>query len=267
MKVATFAALLLVVAGCGPAEVAPPDPSGPHVQTVADDEPQLLVDFDDFELDEPKPHATTGQRLAVLEVEGGRVTPAPDADGGQAARFPSVDAATLGRLAAIAVEDPDRRLVPARDDFVIGADVMLTEEPRRTERDDGDNLVQRGLFGSGGQYKLQLDDGRPACRVVGDEGDGLAKLDEVLEVGQWYRLRCERTAQRVSVFAAPLPLTGDTVWESATAWTITGEITTVAPISIGAKVNIRRELVQPAPDQFNGILDNVMVQIDGRSAP
>ncbi len=256
---------LLGVTACSPAEVEPPDPGGPSTQSMVDVEPQLLIDFNGVDLAAPRFRARTGQQVTVVGVEGGGIERAPGRATGSAARFPSGAEAEQGALAALSVTDEERRLVPGGDDFMLGADVKLTEEPHRTPRDDGDNILQRGLFGSGGQYKLQLDDGRPSCRVQGDAGEALVKLPKRLKPDRWYRIRCERTAQRVTIFAARLPVDEDTTWDSATTWAITGEVNTVAPISIGAKVNIREELVQPAPDQFNGILDNVTVKIDGNN--
>lgn len=257
---------LLTVTACSPAEVEPPEPGGPSTQTVVDDEPQLLIDFNGVDLEAPSFRARTGQTVTVVGVDGGEIERVPGRAIGSAVRFPSGFDAEQGALVALSVTDEDRSLVPGGNDFALGADIKLTEEPHRTARDDGDNILQRGLFGSGGQYKLQLDDGRPSCRVLGDVGEALVKLPKRLKPDRWYRLRCERTAQRVTIFAARLPVDDDTTWDSATTWAITGEVNTVAPISIGAKVNIREELVQPAPDQFNGILDNVRVKIDGKSA-
>jgi hypothetical protein len=253
----------LLLSSCAPAEVEPPPPRGPSAPTLDDDNPQLLIDFDEgFTRAGPGP-AATGQQVRMVTSGAGRLTGSPDPSGGVAAQFPTVEAADEGNLAALVVSDEDRDLVPGDEKFIFGMDVMLPTQARRTEKDDGDNLMQRGLFGSGGQYKLQLDDGRPSCRAVGKLGEAFVQLREVLEPGQWYRLRCEKVQQRLSIFVAELPMSTGTEWDSASAWSLMGTVGTVAPLSVGAKVNVRGGLVLGSPDQFNGVLDNVMVQIDG----
>ncbi len=253
----------LLLSACGPAEVEPPPPRGPSAPTLDDDGPQLLIGFDEGLTRAGPGPAATGQQVSMVTTGAGRLTGSPDPQGGVAAQFPTVEAADGGNLAALLVSDEERDLVPGDESFTFGMDVMLPTQARRTERDDGDNLMQRGLFGSGGQYKLQLDDGRPSCRVVGKLGEAFVQLREVLEPGQWYRLRCEKVHQRLSIFVAELPMSTGTEWDSASAWSLTGTVGTIAPLSVGAKVNIRGGLVVDSPDQFNGILDNVMVQIDG----
>jgi hypothetical protein len=191
-----------------------------------------------------------------------------DAAGGIAAQFPDPGAAARGDLAALAltpVGDTDT-LTPGGHDFAFGRDMQLPETGDQGEgTDDGDNLMQRGLFGSSGQFKLQVDGGRPSCRVAGDEGEALVKATGVLEAGQWYRLRCERVGDRVDLFVGTLDASGSVTWEGWSKAGKTGDIgpgTTPATMSVAAKLNPEGELVLDSPDQFSGLLDRVLFAVE-----
>jgi hypothetical protein len=92
----------------------------------------------------------------------------------RAVRFPAHSAATDAPRAVVRVvpEGPDA-LDPGTGRFESGADVVLdatSESGAVGSTDNGDNLVQRGLFDDLSQYKVQLDARRPSCRVKGSAG-------------------------------------------------------------------------------------------------
>lgn len=261
-----YAALALLCA-CSPTEVEPGPPRGLDAPTVDDSDPQLLLDFEAGVAVDGTWLATTGQPVRVVTHSQGEVTSARDPSGGRAARFPSVEDAAAGNLASLVVTDVDEAIVPKDEDFTFGVDVMLPAAATQTRRDDGDNLVQRGLYGAGGQFKLQLDDGRPSCRVEGELGEAFVHVGFDLEVGQWYRLRCEKSRQRLSLFVSELEGSEPTLWQEESAWAVIGSVTSRAPLSVGGKVNAEESPVLDSPDQFNGVLDNVIVQVAGSDTP
>ncbi|MEZ5193578.1 MAG: LamG domain-containing protein [Nocardioides sp.] len=187
--------------------------------------------------------------------------------GTTAVAFPSVEQSSQGNIAALhAVIDKFSTVFsPDAEDFQFGADVYFSEPPRRATGDDGDNLIQRGLFGEKGQIKLQVDNGVPSCRIAGDQGEALIKGTR-LAVGQWYRLRCQRDDDRVSLYVGRIRADGEvTRWALTSTTQPTGLIEFVgnrpAPVSIGGKLNPVGEVVADAPDQFNGALAHIVYDL------
>lgn len=236
----------------------------------------LLVDFESLTPDSAweTPMELDDESLLspVLAAPGGlRVVPGPGSTG-QAVAYPADDAIASGARAVVrVVPEGHDRFAPKDADFGFGADVMYPHLPTESAEDNGDNVLQRGLFGDKGQFKLQLDDARPGCRIAGGAGEVLVKAQDALEPGQWYRIRCERVDDVVSLFVAPLP--GDapvpgTPAERDLAWLLwqrggeTGTLSVSDPpatLSVGGKLNAQGSLVEEAPDQFSGILDNVVI--------
>ena len=89
----------------------------------------------------------------------------------------------------------DDLLSPGGRDFAFGADVALDDVTTGTAPDNGDNLVQRGLYQSSSQYKIQVDDGRVSCRVAGVSGEIVVYAPGRLHPGDWYRIRCQRDGE------------------------------------------------------------------------
>jgi hypothetical protein len=179
--------------------------------------------------------------------------------------FPGAVAAGRGRLAVLRV-DPGMGssplLEPGDADFQLGLDVLLPHPAVRSDTDNGDNLVQRGLFGDEGQLKLQIDGGQPSCRVAGDEGVVTVEADTALTSGTWFRLRCQRTRGRVTLYVGRIDPTGMvTSWSHWSEEGATGRITFGDPaplISIGGKLSPQGGVVPDAPDQFSGALSQVV---------
>jgi hypothetical protein len=59
---------------------------------------------------------------------------------------------------------------PGSRDFEFGAGFSLDTKSTGDHADNGDNLIQRGLFGDKAQYKIQVDKGKVSCRIKGSGG-------------------------------------------------------------------------------------------------
>ena len=203
-------------------------------------------------------------RASAVSLGGGQILTAVGADGGAAARFPSNTESAVGVRAVFRVGLSDSAaLSPGRGGFQFGVDLMYPDGVAwDSAGDDGDNVFQRGLFGDRGQFKLQVDQGRPACRIAGGERETLVTAEATLAPDQWYRLLCQRSDDEVTIFVAEL----GSPWErlSWTSWSVSDRAGAIppsqesVPVSIGGKLNRQGEIVRDAPDQFSGVLDNVV---------
>ncbi|MEZ5095765.1 MAG: LamG domain-containing protein [Nocardioides sp.] len=265
LLLATFAT------GCEPGEPEPPpmsdSPAGQ--EPWPDNDLDLVIDVRDegegkdpsFAVNPPTAHVT------ISTLGRGELRAVAGPAGTTAVAFPSVEQSSQGNIAALhAVIDKFSTVFsPDAEDFQFGADVYFSEPPRRATGDDGDNLIQRGLFGEKGQIKLQVDNGVPSCRIAGDQGEALIKGTR-LAVGQWYRLRCQRDDDRVSLYVGRIRADGEvTRWALTSTTQPTGLIEFVgnrpAPVSIGGKLNPVGEVVADAPDQFNGALAHIVYDL------
>jgi hypothetical protein len=152
-------------------------------------------------------------------------------------------------------------LDPGDADFLFGAEFMADPpDPGRPE-DNGANLVQRGRYGSGAQVKIDVDHGVPACRVSGDDGEVLLKADVVVEPDHWYAVTCTRTGTRIELTLVDLedPAAEPRSWGTSEP---VGRIRLAGTyVSIGAKVASDGGIDQTSVDQFNGVIDRVVVDV------
>lgn len=176
-------------------------------------------------------------------------------------------------------------LAPGTARFTFGADFKLD---RGTTvgvgvGDDGNNLVQRGLYG-GDQFKLQVDvrpgllaDASDDVEVlscsVRESGVTTATAKVTVRDGQWFRARCEREVVGgldVLILSVTNLSTGAVYPEVATVGSVaaarldfpdanltTGRI----PMSIGGKVSASGVPMPSSTDQFNGRIDNVYYRV------
>lgn len=212
--------------------------------------------------------------VTMLTLRGGRVrrTEGPD---GTAARLPAwrrhraVAAAVEVRPRSGATRDP---LQLGANDFEVGADFRLDARSAGGRRDDGDNLLQRGLFTDVSQVKVQVDHGVPSCRVAGDAGELVASTRVTVERGAWYRVRCVRQAGSLTIRLAALvrpAAGGPPVASDLEQSTVTGDVgalswPTATPFTVGAKATAGGELVRSETDQFNGAVDDVYLALLSR---
>lgn len=183
---------------------------------------------------------------------------------GQGVRTPEFTT-TRPEFAIIAVFNQGVKdlLSPGEENFSFGADFAIDQITTGDIIDNGDNLVARGLFESAAQYKLQVDNGQLSCRVAGLRGEVFMKSPVKLKAQQWYRTRCTRIDDTVTLEIAPL---GDREVGEWTKTTKTGPIGEVlmagpVPLAVGGKLSPDGRMFPTTTDQFNGKLDRVVYRL------
>ena len=212
-------------------------------------------------------HGTASVRIDVASVDGGRVvsaSPRPGA-GGRAIRFPRFDPSAPAARAVLRIANPGSAdpLDPGTGAVQFGADFRLdpTSAQAGSAVDDGNNLLQRGLWDDRSQLKLEVNAGRVVCRVKGRSGAVSITGSTVVTAGTWYRASCRRSGARVTLTVGSWSSAGAYAARSWTKEGTTGSLTPSAPSvpwSVGGKLRSNGS-VYPATDQFNGVVDNVQV--------
>lgn len=203
-------------------------------------------------------------RIKTLSAAGGAVRTARGRGGrGLAVRFPAAGSSQPAPAAVIRVDRVnDRGPQPGNRRFRIGADFQLDSDSSRGAHDNGDNIVQRGLWGDPAQYKIQVDHGRPSCLIRGQAGQVYVQADTTVNRTDWYRVTCERRATSVVLRLVHFHPDGTRTSDRWRAQGRTGRLRLNGTwISVGGKVTARGKLVRNASDQFNGRLDNVFVAV------
>lgn len=142
-------------------------------------------------------------------------------------------------------------LNPGTQDFTISAMVKITS----AQVTSGANLVQKGFYSAtgGGQWKLQLDNGVPGCRISGmnngnPAGVLLTASASVADQG-WKFIQCKRRGTVLSItVGSDAPITSP--------YDATMDITNTNKVTIGAKGSGLTN-----NDQFRGQLDNAVFSI------
>ena len=159
------------------------------------------------------------------------------------------------------IGDGGDALDPGEAPFVFGADFALDRVSDGTSVDNGDNLVQRGLASDPAQYKLELDNRRPTCRIRGESGDIRVASSVQAQPGAWYRVRCVRLPGSVTLVVTDLDTGQEMVTvENGRTGSMTPESPRI-PLSVGGKLNSDGSLVESATDQFNGAINLVKLRI------
>ncbi|WP_421120764.1 LamG domain-containing protein [Aquihabitans daechungensis] len=210
-------------------------------------------------------HGSAPVQVSVRTRDGGRVVSASTRprSSGRAIRFPRFDATLPSPRAVLAVVNASStdRLDPGTGAIQFGADFVLDSASARAGTvDDGNNLMQRGLWDGRTQLKLEVDGGRLICRVKGRSGEVSITGSTTVATGRWYRASCRRSGSRVTLTLGSWSTTGA---YSSRSWSKdgpTGSLTPASrsiPLSIGGKLNDDGS-VHGATDQFNGLVDNVV---------
>jgi hypothetical protein len=222
----------------------------------------VLLDFDNED-----PLATTAaERVSVrsLEVSGGQAVQVHSGNGTSALRFPAFSAEREAPRLVLVLNPigASDLLNPGGQDFSFGADLRLNDASSGKGDDNGDNVLQRGLFSDANQYKLQVDKRVPSCTVNSNGARLFVKFDEGLDEG-WFRVRCDYAAGSLTVSVSRIltdrveELGHKTESMSIGSLDFSGR----TPATIGGKIGVNGELVLNQSDQFNGELDNVFVDI------
>jgi len=211
---------------------------------------------------------------SVVESSGGTLTSVSSRPGqGQAVRFPAFDPSEYGARAVVRIVNRTSTdvLAPGRRNFAWSAAFKIdaeSAEHSRTSHDNGDNLLQRGLY-YGPQFKLDVDDHRPGCRLRGSTGgSGAVRVVSAVTVSanRWYRATCTRSGNRLTIkltlFAADGSVTRS--WRrSATSKVGFGKLSwrnIDTPVTIGGKLT-PSSTTSTSSDQFNGVVDNPQLRI------
>jgi hypothetical protein len=223
-----------------------------------------------FDFDGDSPFGNRGTARVVTEVRGD-----PDAlsiaDGapgyGRALRFPAFSS----RGGATPVVVTVRPQAPGGLDvgngrFGVGADIRLDSRSCCSSSDNGNNVVQRGLYNDAAQFKIQVDDGTVSCRISGSGGIVFVRDSEPIKPQTWYRVGCVRDGDEVTLTVAEFDTSPSSHRRHVTTGR-TGELRfSDAPIAIGGKVYSNGAVVTGDSDQFNGFIDNVVFGTDGPTA-
>ena len=222
----------------------------------------VLLDFDDEDL-----LATTvakGVRVRSLEAGRGQAVQVQSGNGTSALRFPPYSPEKESPRLVLVMNPVGATdlLNPKGNDFSFGADLRLNDLSSGKGDDNGDNVLQRGLFSDANQYKLQVDKRVPSCTVKSGEARLFVRFNKSLDEG-WFRVRCDY--QPGSLTLSVSRIFTDRVEDLGTkAKSMSlGSLNFIGstPVTIGGKIGSNGELVLTESDQFNGELDNVFVDI------
>lgn len=255
--VGVAAGLVAVGLSAAPASAAPAD-----VRFVFDQPRGVMTT--------PSNMGTAPTRQRIVRANGGQVYVYPSFRGsGNAAGLPASDPARDGRRAAIAVTNAGStdRLSPGTRRFSFGATVRMSTVSGSSVYDDGNNILQRGLYFAPSQYKVQIEKGRASCRIKGSGGAVQIQSGVAIRQHRWYGIFCSRvpgsTGATVSISVTPISdrgVRGRTVTNTKTG--VVGAVTFPirTPLSIGAKMSTSSTIVTES-DQFNGRIDNAYLNI------
>ena len=204
----------------------------------------------------------TTVNISVAKLSGGnlKVVSGPDSARPRAVQFPSyVGSGTYPRAVLRMNPDSGYALAPGSSDFQYGAVFRLDARSAGRSIDNGNNLLQRGLYSSPAQFKLQVDGGYPSCSVRGSAGRAYVRSGLKIAADRWYRAACTRVGSRVTVSVRPYG-GATTVSRSVTHSSGSLSFKSSMPTSIGGKLTASGAVVSSATDQFNGAFANAWVR-------
>lgn len=258
LALASALVALGVMSGCDPEA---PAPDGETVRLLLDDAPPPAGP--------PTTFANSGSGTVTVSVatrDGGALESLPSGGADRDIRLPAHDPTEPAPRAVIRVVDEAGAddLDPGTEPFEFGADFLLdaVSQGGSGTIDNGNNLLQRGLWNNVSQYKIQLDGGRPSCRVKGAAG-AVAVSSPAVEPDRWYRVRCRRNASTVTIEVTSWDADGVPTTISRSNTGASGSMTPSdqsVPLSAGGKLNANGE-VAGSSDQFNGMIDNVGLRL------
>jgi hypothetical protein len=126
-----------------------------------------------------------------------------------------------------------------------------------TAIDNGDNVMQRGLYADAAQYKIQVDKHHASCVVRGGDGAVVVKSKVLLNPSKWYRLTCHRADKTVQLTVQDLDSNSQAITIEKTGPIGSLDMIGSEPLSVGAKIGDDGEIIGSSTDQFNGWLDNI----------
>jgi hypothetical protein len=203
---------------------------------------------------------------AVVVRRGeGEAVRVPGRYDGWAAQLPAYEDSSAPPRAAIRVTNTGSKgdaLSPGRHSFRFGAEFRLDDASEGSQVDNGDNLVQRGLYQSRRQYKLQVDHRVVLCRVKGAQGTLVARSSTIAPQ-TWYRVLCRRNEGKVVLKVWQLAADGPALLSKTSTQGATGSLTMArrTPLSVGGKLSQKGKIPAGGSDQFNGVVDRVVYAV------
>lgn len=140
-------------------------------------------------------------------------------------------------------------LDPGRGRFAVAAAFRVPSGAYAFSGTDSPNLVQKGQYGSRGQWKVQLlgrDGGRVQCRVKGQGGSVMvtSRADGIAADRRWHRVICIRRPSMVV-----LVVDGQR----------TSERGRTGLVSSGSALTVANKASRSRSDQFRGVIDELVV--------
>jgi hypothetical protein len=251
---------LAVAPSCGTAVGAENDDSA-ATATATPPDPQLLITFDDQDPGSAagrdiEGEGTAAADISLLGLNKQKATFVTGRQGGIALRTPPYSGEATGSFSALRIE-PEEWLSPRLSDFTFGADIRLDPVSNGTAIDNGDNVMQRGLYADAAQYKIQVDKHHASCVVRGTDGAVVVKSKVLLNPSKWYRLTCHRADKTVQLTVQDLDANSAAITIEKTGPIGSLDMLGSEPLSVGAKIGADGEIVRSSTDQFNGWLDNI----------
>jgi hypothetical protein len=189
-----------------------------------------------------------GNNGTVRGVNGGRLRSVKGYSG-RSAQFPTPCRESTCARAVISVPNGSG-LNPGLADFSFGVAVRVTRSQVAKGYDS--NLIQKGLWSSPSQWKLQLDGARawPVCVFAGMRDGAFRRVSLMsgsgIADGEWHKLSCERTATTVRLVVDAKV----TVRVSFRAVRLSDS----SAVTIGGRAPVKSD-----NDQFFGTMDRVFV--------
>jgi hypothetical protein len=249
----TVGCLALVAVG-QPARADDGVPTGQFVLQVAPSSPAIVRNAGAAKL-----------LISIATANGGvlRTVRGHLSDHDEAVRFPAFDPSSTGPRAVIRVTNPggDDLLDPGKGRFEFGADIMLDEDSASKapgSTDNGNNVLQRGLYDNPSQFKLQVDGQHATCLVKGRAGTVQVRSGSTISPDRWYRLQCVRNGDDVTLTVTSWGSDGKAIVKSTTKSGSTGDMSpqnVEVPLSVGGKLN-KIGRINDETDQFNGLIEN-----------
>ncbi len=271
----------LCTAGCGTQSPPADEPEVGTPASAALGNAVLSFDFDDLGALEEATGLGAGRvplrnetaqpvTVRISTVSGGKLRAVPGRDGGYAARFPAYTSGDPRRAVLSVTTASQDPFNPGVADFSFGADFSVDEvaeqddaDEKTENADNGNNLLQRGLFSDTAQYKLQVDDGRVSCRIAGSEGEVVVRSPQEIQPETWYRVACLRVGERVTLHLHDFESDLERTSEEGSTGSI--HLPSTTPVVLGGKASSSGAAVATDSDQFNGAVDNVYLTVDDDS--
>ncbi|WP_109472578.1 hypothetical protein [Ornithinimicrobium cavernae] len=206
--------------------------------------------------------------VSIATLEGGHIRLAEGRSDDLSLRMPEFvpDGPYPRAVVAITTTDtsPDA-LAPGDADFRFGIDFWVDPVSADRKLDNGDNMLQRGLASDPSQFKLELDRGRPNCRIAGSAGAVEVRAQEKVVPERWYRAECSRRGDDVVLTVTEFHQGSDPGQSVTTGHGATGTVAWTRPeipLALGGKLAANGAVIRSATDQFNGRLANPELIID-----